>query len=306
MFEPLFSERGLSLDRLRVLIEVHDAGSIAQAAPGDPIRQSQYSRQLRELAEFFGCEVAQRKGKLLKLTDHGVTLAGLARSHLRALEDFRADCRAESFDYKIAAGDSLLHWLVIPRLGRLAPLRPPVRFATVSLRTNEVVQQLVDGRVDLGFIRLDAVTTALEEAPLGEVTYVAVVPKALVGQGKSPTLKDVLGQLPLACQTADGQFTQRLRQVAAGLKVSLQPALACQNFPQTVSAVRSGNYAAILPRLALEDLSPEARFVIQTDGLKPLSRKLALVWNPRLVHIRPGAGRLIQQLRTELKISNRS
>jgi len=35
MFDSLFSERGLSLDRLKVLIEVRDAGSIAQAAPGD-------------------------------------------------------------------------------------------------------------------------------------------------------------------------------------------------------------------------------------------------------------------------------
>ena len=56
MFETLFSERGLSLDRLKVLIEVRDAGSIAQAAPADPVRQSQYSRQLRELSEFFGCD----------------------------------------------------------------------------------------------------------------------------------------------------------------------------------------------------------------------------------------------------------
>ena len=79
MFEKLFSERGLSLDRLRVLVEIHDAGSIAQAAPGDLVRQSQYSRQLRELSEFFGCEVAQRRGKLLKLTGRGARLAELAR-----------------------------------------------------------------------------------------------------------------------------------------------------------------------------------------------------------------------------------
>jgi hypothetical protein len=36
-------ERGLSPDRLKVLIEVRNAGSIAQAAPGDPVRQSQYA-----------------------------------------------------------------------------------------------------------------------------------------------------------------------------------------------------------------------------------------------------------------------
>src|SRR3954470_2808236 len=114
MFESLFSERGLSLDRLKVLIEVRDAGSIAQAAPGDPVRQSQYSRQLRELAEFFGCEVARRQGKLLKLTAQGAQLAELARGQLRSLQDFRTECRAENFEYTIAAGDSLLQWLVIP------------------------------------------------------------------------------------------------------------------------------------------------------------------------------------------------
>ena len=35
MFEHLFAERGLSLDRLKTLIEVAKAGSIAAAARGD-------------------------------------------------------------------------------------------------------------------------------------------------------------------------------------------------------------------------------------------------------------------------------
>src|ERR1051326_870643 len=105
MFESLFSERGLSLDRLKVLIEVRDAGSIAQAAPGDLVRQSQYSRQLRELSEFFGSEVAQRRGKILKLTEQGERLAELARDHLRSLEDFRSECRETSVAFTIGAGD---------------------------------------------------------------------------------------------------------------------------------------------------------------------------------------------------------
>ncbi|MDR0536225.1 MAG: LysR family transcriptional regulator [Puniceicoccales bacterium] len=302
MFEKLFSERGLSLDRMRVLVEVHDAGSIAQAAPGDPIRQSQYSRQLRELSEFFGCEVAQRQGKLLKLTGRGRRLADLAREHFRSLEDFRAECAAESLDYTIVAGDSLLHWLVIPRLGALTSGRQPVRFVATSLRTNDVVQHLADGRADFGVIRQDAVTPALDSAPLGELGYVAVVPKALLGRGETPTLKDVLGQLPLASQTTDGQFTQRVRQIAAGLEAEFRPALACQSFPQTVSAVRSGSFAAILPSLALTEL-PAGTYTSVTDpALKRLKRKLALVWNPRVPQVRPGASRLIGQLKEALRV----
>jgi len=304
MFEKLFSERGLSLDRMRVLIEVHDAGSIAQAAPGDPIRQSQYSRQLRELSEFFGCEVAQRQGKLLKLTAQGRQLTELARNHLRSLEDFRAECRAECPDYTIAAGDSVLHWLVIPRLGALATGKPPVRFATTSLRTNDVVNQLADGRVDFGIIRDDAVPEGIESAPLGELAYAAVVPRALLADGeKPPVLKDVLGRLPLATQTADGQFTQRLRAIAAELKMEIAPALACQTFPQTLSAVRGGGFAAILPALALADLPADSYVRVRADALKQITRKLVLVWNRRATQVRPTATPLVQKLIKTLKIS---
>src|SRR3954468_21265215 len=180
MFDSLFSERGLSLDRLKVLIEVRDAGSIAQAAPSDPVRQSQYSRQLRELSEFFGCEVAQRKGKILKLTVQGERLAELAREQLRSLEDFRAECREENVAFTIGAGDSLVQWLVIPRLGGIIDHFPGTRFATSNLRTNEIVQQLSEGRLDFGIIRKNAMAPGLKAVSLGIVSYVALVPDALL------------------------------------------------------------------------------------------------------------------------------
>jgi hypothetical protein len=37
MFARLFAESGLSLDRLRALLEVGAAGSIVKAAEGDPV-----------------------------------------------------------------------------------------------------------------------------------------------------------------------------------------------------------------------------------------------------------------------------
>jgi DNA-binding transcriptional LysR family regulator len=302
MFEPLFAERGLSLDRLKVLVEVHDAGSIAQAAPGDPIRQSQYSRQLRELAEFFGCEVAQRQGKLLKLTPQGVKLAELGREQLRSLQDFRAECRAESVDYTIAAGDSLLQWLVIPRLSRLSKGKQATRFSTVNLRTNEIVQQLIEGRIDFGVTRRDAVADGLKVAPLGELSYVVVVPRALVSSVQQLTLPEILSKMPLAAQTTDGQFAQRLRDVAQKCGIDFSPALACQSFPHALSAVRSGAFAAILPRLALGELPPEMVTIVDSDLLQPLSRPLALAWNPRVTAVRPRAAQLATELKKVLQL----
>ncbi|MBI4661435.1 MAG: hypothetical protein HY735_21645 [Verrucomicrobia bacterium] len=48
MHEELFSRSGLSLERLKTRCEIADRGGISKAAEGDPVKQSQFSRQLRE------------------------------------------------------------------------------------------------------------------------------------------------------------------------------------------------------------------------------------------------------------------
>lgn len=300
MFESLFSERGLSLDRLKVLIEVRDAGSIAQAAPGDSIRQSQYSRQLRELAEFFGCEVTERRGKVLKLTDKGERLAELAREHLRSLDEFRSECKGEMAVFSIGAGDSLIQWLVIPRLAQVLPQFPGTRFATTNLRTNEIVQQLADSRLDFGIIRKNAIATGLKSVSLGPVVYAAVVPETL-SKNKRITLKQALAELPLATQTTDGQFTAGLRDLAHAVEVPLAPALACQSFPQTMAAVRTGKFWAIVPELALRELPAGLVHRINDERLATLTREAMLAWNPRVVRIRPAAARVAVALQAALK-----
>ena len=104
MFEHLFAERGLSLDRLKTLIEVAKAGSIAAAARGDSARQSLYSRQIKELEEFFGVELASRRGKVLALTGAGWELVRLASESLCLLDDFKSRSRNLPYRFTIGAG----------------------------------------------------------------------------------------------------------------------------------------------------------------------------------------------------------
>lgn len=300
MFEALFSQTGLSLERLRILAEIHHAGGLAKAAPGDPIRQSQYSRQLRELSEFFGTELARRQGRTLRLTEPGVRLAELIREQLHALQDFRAECRAENVSYTIAGGDGLLQWLVIPRLGRIRRDAPTTHIATSNLRTNEIVQQLTDGRVEFGVLRKDAPSAPLKSVRLGTLKFAAVVPRGLVPAKSHLSLGDVLGRLPLATQNGDSQFTQRLREIAKEEGTELTPSLISQSFPQALAAVRSGGYGSVQPELALADL-PAADFRVIRDGaLSRLDREIVLAWNPRLPSIRSGSKRLIDRLHKEL------
>ena len=289
MFETLFSERGLSLDRLKVLLEVHDAGGIAKAAPGDPVRQSQYSRQLRELSEYFGVEVARRQGRQLKLTAEGVRLAGLVREQFVALQDFRAECRGESVDYTVAAGDSVIQWLVIPRLAAVAKTLPAARFATQNLRTREIVQQLADGRVDFGVFRKDALEAPLKSAALGAIAYSLVVPRGFLPRRGELSLREAIEKVPFAAHTSDGQFAEKVRALARTEGLEWKVGLVCQSFPQALAAVRSGGFAAVLPKIALHELGAEIAAEILSPRLDALRRDLVLAWNPRLLRLRPGA-----------------
>ena len=59
-FERLFAVSGLSLDRLRTFLRVAEAGNLAKAAQGDATKQSQFSRQNKELEAYFGVPLTRR------------------------------------------------------------------------------------------------------------------------------------------------------------------------------------------------------------------------------------------------------
>ena len=158
MFEHLFAERGLSLDRLKTLIEVAKAGSIAAAARGDSARQSLYSRQIKELEEFFGVELASRRGKVLALTGAGWELVRLASESLCLLDDFKSRSRNLPYRFTIGAGDSLHAWVVAPVLASIQKRGLPWLFALENLRNSEIPSKLQNMDIDFGIVR----TSALE------------------------------------------------------------------------------------------------------------------------------------------------
>src|SRR5436190_2430407 len=108
MFSRLFAESGLSLDRLKALLEVGAAGSIVKAADGDPVRQSQYSRQIKELEDFFRTRLIERQGKGTRLTDSGRELARISRFFMMGLSNFQLGCLEEEQTFRIAASATFI------------------------------------------------------------------------------------------------------------------------------------------------------------------------------------------------------
>lgn len=304
MFQSLFAKRGLSLDRLRAFIAVADAGGIARAVGGDPVRQSQYSRQIAELEEFFGVELLQRRGRRVVVSPAGEQLARAVREQFRGLADFARACAGEPVTFAIGAGDSLVQWLLLPRLATLHAKFPAIAFRLANLTTQNIVEGLRELTLDFGIARADGLPAGLGTHALGTVEYALLVPRALLRpRQRHPDFLRAISEFPIATQAGTSQFATHLREIATRAGVRLRLTLECETFPQALAALRTAHYAAILPRLALTDLDARTFLEIPAPQLASQRRKIVLAWNPRTLRLRDHAPSLAAALKTELQFA---
>ena len=149
-------------------------------------------------------------------------------------------------------------------------------------------------------MRKNAVTEGLRAKPLGRLDFVLVVPRELRKGRGSRNISTIWHDVPFVSQKSDGQFIRRLHAMASSSGQAFRPSLLCESFPQSFAAVKTGHYAAVLPRIASNELSSKQFLVLDDPAFESLSRDLVLAWNPRVANIRPIALKLSESLKTLL------
>ncbi len=292
-FKNLLQTKGLSIERLRTLVEVDDAGSLIRAAKNDPVRAGQYSRQISDLESHFGCSLTRREGHSLVLNDNGAALAVVAREFLRCLGDFTYTQEGKrSSVYNIGAGESFLKWVVVPGLGGLANIGglaggPHPSFRLFNLQNSDIVLGLENRTLDFGLIRQESWRKPLAKERLGPVSYCLCVPRKLLGSQAKPDLETLLTTLPLAVhlETAyiQGEFESYVR--GKGYKLNIR--LRCDTFPTALTALETRAYATLMIVIpGLLKLPPDV-VVFPLEFLQHARRDIHLAWLPRAEKIRP-------------------
>lgn len=295
MFAQMLAKGGLSLDRLHNFCRIAEAGGITKAAGGDPGKQSLYSRQIKELEAFFGAELKVRRGKGMVLTEAGRELARLTRAHLLGLAEFQRTARNLPQRISIGSGNSVIEWILVPRMAALSKALPDARFECYADRTRTITSRLLDLTLDVGIIRADAVQKPLKAIPLTTITYSLFVPKKLAPGVKAENLRERLANVPLATSMG-GTFRETLETGAGKLGWPLNIIISCSSFTQAARLVLSGDYGGVLPGIARVDFDPSRVAEVPLPFLKDCSRKLSVAWNPRLVEVRPFIAHAIDAL----------
>ncbi len=275
-FDNLFAITGLSLDRLRTFLQVVEAGNISKAALGDATKQSQFSRQIKEMEAFFGVALTRRVGRRIEITEEGNRLALLIRRQFSELDDFRESMAGRSINVRIGSQGSILNWLVMPKLMALQNIGN-VTLELEQMRSLDVVRAVADGRLDFGIVREDALPAESNRWKFGQVGYALFVPKALAKKQKS--LQGIIATIPIVDLLPGGQFTERWHEWLE--KQQLRPRIMARvsSFTDAAKIVLAGHAAAVLPDLATVEFDAKKFDYYPLPAMK--SRFLALIANAR-------------------------
>lgn len=283
MYNQLFSKSGLSLDRFHSFLKVSEYESFTKAAEGDSNKQTLYSRQVKELEKYFETELFSRRGRTVVLTESGKRLQLLIQEYFSALEDFQESCSSSIGEIKIGAGESLIQWLLMPRLMALRRHISRAELTFRNMRTNQIVDAVMSGEVDFGIIRDDAVIPELKSTDLGKMEYRVFCPVEDADEMKCDL--DFFVHLNFAVLEGHGTYVQKIENLVREYGVLFKRIVNCSSYPAMARIVKSNRLAAILPVIASEDFDMQAFRSCSLELLNPFSRDLVFVWNSRLSRV---------------------
>ncbi len=293
MPDGILSNSKLSIARLDTLLKVWKAGSVVAAVRHIRNKEQRhaayvkYREQIRELEQAFNISIIEHDGDETRFTAEGKRLISVAGEFLGSIEDLSDTFAHKRFLLRLAAGDSLIHWLILPRIGTLRSKIPGMHLALRDMSRTMVTETLTEMGVDFGVVRsVGSLPVGIEGEPLGSLEFRLFVPNGLYQHHAQKRPLQLLKQLPLALQdnavsfsgSADNDFIR----VLADCRITISTTLCCEGFPQVCKAVKSGEYAAILPVLAAQELPPDGfRQIEIPEVTSKLDRDLALVFHTR-------------------------
>jgi DNA-binding transcriptional LysR family regulator len=285
MFARLFAQSGLSLDRLRALVEVGAAGSMVRAADGDPTRQSQYSRQVKELEDFFQTGLVERHGKGIRLTASGRELARISRFFLLGLSNFQRGCLAEGQTYRIGASPTFIASFLLPVLAEPRCVQSGIRFAVEAVVGDEVERRLHDLTLDFGVVSRATLSRPLQLKELGVWRLKFWVPKALCKTAGQAARAFADKRLPLVWPAGE------LPRSEFNVLEDYEPVLICTNFLEARVALEEKSLAAFLPDFVPLGTIADRCLNLKTPAVDSCLFHYRLAWNPRLLRLNPHARR---------------
>lgn len=250
----------MELHQLRYFCAVARAGTFTRAARAENVSQPSLSQQVLKLESELGAKLFDRFPRSARLTRFGEKFLARAEAILRQVGEARTEIQemagSERGTAVIGAIPTIAPYLLPPVLASFARLHPAITVSVVEETTPVLLDRLHDGRIDLALLVLPVPGDELVcEELFREPLYAVVSAKHRLASKRKIHLQEIGKDSFLlmkeghcfrdsvigACRRSklqpnvvfeSGQFSTILAMVAAGMGVSVVPAMAVEHRPK--------------------------------------------------------------------------
>lgn len=258
----------LDLRKLRYFVTVADKLHFGRAADELHIAQPVLSRQIRALEQDLGTPLFTRDSHGVALTDAGRQLLDDAGPLLASAQAARHRVTEAARGNRRLVVGFRAGIPVSPAVHRFATRHPDVLVDVQRIEWDDQAPMLLDGRIDLGYVRLPIDETGLRVAPLYTEPRVVVLPAGHRLAGKEEVTEADLAGEPLVWHADSGTQPTSRPHPNAGYVV--------RGVDETLEHVAAGRGISFLARSATVFHShPEISYVPISD-LAPEQVSLAV------------------------------
>jgi LysR family hydrogen peroxide-inducible transcriptional activator len=273
----------MNLRDLRYLVALADLRHFGKAADACHVSQPTLSTQLKKLEDELGVQLIERAPRKVMLTPVGNDIVVRARRVLADVEQMRETARRtadpEAGSVRLGLFPTLAPYLLPHVVPRISSRFPRLELLLVEEKTEALLTQLRDGRLDAAILALPLHEDWLQIERLFEEPFLLAVPHghALAGHG-GLRMAELSNQHLLLLEDGHCLRDQALAVCAmagAGEKDGFR-ATSLETLRQMVAA---GVGITLLPLLAVKPPMQVSESIELVPFRNPApSRKLALVW----------------------------
>jgi DNA-binding transcriptional LysR family regulator len=270
------------LEQMATFSRVVEEGSFTRAGELLNLSQPAVTRQVAALEREMGVPLIERAGRKLVVTPAGQIVhqhaAAIAALVERARSEVASVAHPEEGQVSVAAVTTVGLSTLPSVLAEFRERYPRVRFRLLSSRTDSVLERVLAGHADIGFVSAVVAHPRLVSVPLFEDPVVMVAaPDIAKGLG-NPLPLEQLAELDMILYEAPSRFRTlvdaALEQAGAYANVAMEY--------DSHEAVRSAALAswgvAMMPLEGVQSEIADGRLVrLRVDGLPDIQRTICLV-----------------------------
>jgi DNA-binding transcriptional LysR family regulator len=249
----------IKIEMLRCFATVAQNGNLAEAASRLGRTQSALSMTLKQLEETLGQRLfeSDRKNRLTQL---GEQVFELAQTELRqfdyTIEAIQACAKSRAGLIRIASVPSVAAQVFPVAIETLTQRHPDLRIELRDTDTQQVVDALTRGRVDLGIVSGEHTLNDVRSALLFSDSYGLIcAPHHPLAQQEIPPRFEQITSVPFVRNNLLGLIeSASFQEAIADAKVSVH------NTMSLTAMVRTGAWVTVLPRSVVRFMSPDLVF----------------------------------------------